>query len=104
MKTIEPKPGCLSRALEIIGDKWTPLLLRDLAHAPATFTSLEKSLATISPRTLSKRLKLLETNEIIQKKCYCSHPPRFEYELTPKGKDLEQVLARMAAWGAKYSK
>lgn len=102
MKTLESKPGCIQRALVILGDKWTPLVIRDLSSKPATFSDLESSLEGISPRTLSQRLSLLETEEIIKRKCYCQRPPRFEYVLTDKGRDLEKVLLDMAKWGEKY--
>lgn len=102
MKTLEAKPGCIQRALEVLGDKWTPLIIRDLSSDSATFSTLEASLTGISPRTLSQRIDMLEAEKIIQKKCYCERPPRFEYVLTDKGKDLQKVLAQMASWGAKY--
>ena len=102
MKTLETKPGCIQRALVILGDKWTPLVIRDLSGASATFSDLETSLVGISPRTLSQRLNLLESERIIEKTCYCERPPRFEYSLTDKGRDLEKVLLDMAKWGEKY--
>lgn len=102
METIEPKPGCIKRALDVIGDKWTLLIIRDLSAKPTTFSALETSLSGISPRTLSQRIDMLEAEKIIKKKCYCERPPRFEYVLTEKGKDLQKVLVQMARWGAKY--
>lgn len=102
MKTLEAKPGCIQRALEVLGDKWTPLIIRDLSTKPATFSALEASLTGISPRTLSQRIDMLESEKIIKKECYCERPPRFEYVLTEKGKDLQKVLSQMASWGAKY--
>ncbi len=101
-KQLESKPGCIQRTLQVLGDRWTSLIIRDLSKSPATFSSLEASLPGISPRTLSQRIDMLESEEIIKKKCYCQKPPRFEYELTKKGEDLQKVLAQMAKWGAKY--
>ena len=92
----------IKRALVVLGDKWTPLILQDLSKSQLTFSGLESSLQGISPRTLSQRLDLLEKQKIIKKKCYCDHPPRFEYILTDKGKDLGKVLSEMNDWGAKY--
>lgn len=97
------KPGCIECALEIIGDKWTPLILRDLTVRPACFAQLERSLVGISPRTLSQRLDKLQEEKIIAKNLYCERPPRYQYELTSKGKELQAVLEKMADWGARYS-
>jgi DNA-binding HxlR family transcriptional regulator len=97
------KPGCIECALAIVGDKWTPLILRDLTSRGASFGELEKSLVGISPRTLSQRLNKLESEQIISKHLYNEHPPRYRYELTRKGKELQAVLVQMADWGARYS-
>ncbi len=99
---IEEKPGCITSALRIIGDKWTALILRDLSTGPLTFGQIEASLQGISPRTLSQRLEMLVTEEIIEKNSYCEHPPRFKYGLTKKGSELQNVLRSMAEWGSKY--
>ena len=99
----EPKLGCIQAALEIIGDKWTGLLLRALTECPKTFGELEAELTGISPRTLSQRLDKLESEHITEKDLYCEHPPRYKYSLTEKGADLKNVLSDMAVWGEKYS-
>lgn len=82
---IESKPGCLNSTLNIIGDKWTALILRDLSSAPRTFSYLEKNLAGLNPRTLSQRLDKLENEAIVEKTLYCEKPPRYRYSLTKKG-------------------
>jgi DNA-binding HxlR family transcriptional regulator len=102
-KQIEPKVGCLAKAMEIIGNKWTALLLRDLFSGPKRFCELEKSIGKINPRTLSQRLSDLEEQGIIKHLSYGGLSPRSEYSLTPKGKDLLPILQQMAAWGTKYS-
>jgi DNA-binding HxlR family transcriptional regulator len=99
---IEPKIGCIAAAMEIIGSKWTALILRDLTSGPQRFGQLEKSLAGISPRTLSQRMDDLEEHGIITKKSYAEVPPRCEYTLTQKGEDLIPILKQMAVWGDKY--
>jgi DNA-binding HxlR family transcriptional regulator len=99
---LEPKVGCIAAAMEIIGNKWTALILRDLAGGPKRFGLLEKSVGNINPRTLSKRLDDLEMYGIISKQSFAEVPPRTEYALTPKGRDLVPILKRMAAWGDKY--
>lgn len=88
--------------MEIIGSKWTALILRDLANGPKRFSELEKSVGSINPRTLSQRLDDLEKHHIITKRSYAEVPPRIEYTLTEKGTDLVPVLQQMAAWGDKY--
>ena len=85
-----------------MGDKWTGLIVRDLSSRPATFTELELSLVGISPRTLSQRLDKLEKEDIVSKQLYCERPPRYNYVLTSKGKELQDILSKMAAWGARH--
>ncbi|HSX15643.1 MAG TPA: helix-turn-helix domain-containing protein [Candidatus Saccharimonadales bacterium] len=99
---LEPKSGCIAGAMEIIGSKWTALILRDLAGGPKRFGELEKSVSGVNPRTLSQRLDDLERHGIVTKTSYAEVPPRTEYALTPKGEDLVPVLRQMAEWGNKY--
>jgi DNA-binding HxlR family transcriptional regulator len=99
---LEPKAGCIASAMEIIGNKWTALILRDLSAGPKRFGELEKSVGSINPRTLSQRLDDLERHAIITKTSFAEVPPRIEYALTPKGEDLVPVLEAMAAWGDRY--
>jgi DNA-binding HxlR family transcriptional regulator len=101
-RPLEPKTGCIASAMEIIGSKWTALILRDLFGGPKRFCELEKSVGNISPRTLSQRLDDLEAHGIITKASFAEVPPRTEYTLTKKGQDLRPVLRQMAAWGTKY--
>lgn len=100
--TIEPRLGCIAASLRIIGQKWTALLIRDLCEGPKRFGELERSVEGINPRTLSQRLEALERYGIITKKIYAEVPPRTEYTLTKKGKDIIPILKQMAAWGDKY--
>lgn len=102
-KQIEKRPGCIQKAVEILGDQWTALILLELSREQATFSELEIALDGISPRTLSQRLTKLDSHEIIAKHMYCQHPPRYRYQITEKGKELESVLRKMADWGAKYA-
>ena len=99
---LEPRVGCIAAAMEIVGNKWTALILRDLATGPKRFCFLEKSVGNINPRTLSKRLDDLETHGIISRQSFAEVPPRIEYTLTSKGTDLLPILQQMAAWGDKY--
>jgi DNA-binding HxlR family transcriptional regulator len=101
-KPLEPKIGCIASAMDIIGSKWTALILRDLFSGPKRFCEFEKSVGNINPRTLSQRLDDLEEHGIITKQSFAEVPPRTEYSLTKKGTELRPILAQMAAWGTKY--
>lgn len=103
MPNLEKRPGCIQSTLDIMGDKWTPLIIRDLSSGKAKFGDLEASLRTISPRTLSQRLCKLENEKIIDKRLYCEHPPRYTYELTDKGEELLEILVKMSDWGARHN-
>lgn len=100
--SLEPKVGCIASAMEIVGNKWTALILRDLAAGSSRFSGLEKSVGNINPRTLSQRLDDLEAHGIITKQAFAEVPPRTEYTLTKKGEDLIPVLEAMATWGNTY--
>lgn len=100
--TLEPKVGCIASAMEIIGSKWTALILRDLTTGQKRFSELQESVSGINPRTLSQRLDDLEKHKIITRESFNEVPPRTEYTLTKKGLDLVPVLEQMAAWGNKY--
>jgi DNA-binding HxlR family transcriptional regulator len=100
--SLEPKSGCIASAMEVIGSKWTALILRDLSSGPKRFSELEKSVGSINPRTLSQRLDDLEQHAIVTKRAYAEVPPRTEYTLTQKGQDLVPVLRAMSAWGDRY--
>jgi DNA-binding HxlR family transcriptional regulator len=100
---IENRPGCVAGALSIVGNKWTALIVMELSQGCARFSALEQSLPGISPRTLSQRLDELQDKKLITKKAFAEVPPRVEYTLTEKGKDLLPILKSMACWGEKYS-
>ncbi|HSX45380.1 MAG TPA: helix-turn-helix domain-containing protein [Candidatus Saccharimonadia bacterium] len=101
-KPIEPKVGCIASAMQIVGNKWTALILRDLFSGPKRFCELEKSVGSINPRTLSQRLDDLEEHGIINRQSFAEVPPRTQYSLTEKGEDLLPILQQMATWGTKY--
>lgn len=99
---IEPRIGCIASAMQIIGNKWTALIIRDLFSGPKRFCEFEKSVGSINPRTLSQRLDNLEAHGIITKQTFNQVPPRTEYTLTQKGEDLLPILEQMAQWGEKH--
>jgi DNA-binding HxlR family transcriptional regulator len=92
------------RALDIVGDRWTLLILRDLLlDGPRRFQDLQHSLLGIGPSTLSHRLKALLDNGIIERRLYAQHPPRGEYLLTEKGRSLRPVLKSLRDWGEAHA-
>ena len=93
----------ITRAMGIIGERWTMLILRDLREGPRKFNDLESSLHGISPNTLSARLKMLGEHGIVMRRFYEDHPPRAEYLLTEKGQELRAVLRALQDWGLKYT-
>jgi DNA-binding HxlR family transcriptional regulator len=103
MKTAYDKSCPVARALSVIGEKWTLLILRDLLiEGPRKFQDFERSMPGIAPNTLSARLKSLQANGIIASRLYSQHPPRPEYLLTPKGRSLGKVVAALRDWGRRY--
>ena len=88
----------ITKALEIIGGKWTVLIIRDLLAGPRRFGELERSLDGISPRTLAIRLKELEREGILERDC-TSGPAHPVYKLTDKGCSLQRILEQMRSWG-----
>ncbi len=95
----------IARSLEVIGDRWTILILRDLiVGGPRRFQDFERSLRGISPNTLSARLKRLEEAGIVDRRLYEQHPPRAEYLLTDKGNELRPVLRALLEWGQRHTK
>lgn len=99
---IEKKPGCVEFAARVLGDRWTPLLLRELSKRPFRFCELQKEAGGINPRTLSARLLALEQHQIIIKSTQQSSSAYAQYALAQKGIDLIPVLQSMADWGDKY--
>ena len=91
--------GCCA---EIISGKWTILVIRDLADSNRRFCELERSLAGISPRTLSLRLRALEDCGIVLRQTYPEVPPRVEYALTEKGQALIPVIEQMRDYGREW--
>jgi len=99
---IENRPGCVASALCILGNKWTALIVKELSEGHVRFSTLEHTLTGISPRTLSQRLDDMEQEGLITKQSFAETPPRVEYTLTSKGRDLLPILKSMAEWGSRY--
>jgi DNA-binding HxlR family transcriptional regulator len=90
--------------LDVIGDRWAILILRDLFRYDARrFQDFEAELPGLTPSVLSARLKSLESDGVVAMRTYEMHPPRLEYFLTPKGRELGPILRAMKSWGEKYA-
>lgn len=97
--------GCpVARTAQIISNKWTPLIVRDLVRGERRFGELQRSLVGISPKTLTERLKYLEAVAVIERRCYAEVPPRVVYSLTEKGRALLPVIESMRAYGVVWLK
>lgn len=93
----------VARTLNVIGDRWAILVLRDLfLYGPRKFQDFEASLKGITPGVLSQRLKNFEEHGIIESRLYAAHPPRYEYLLSEKGRALGPVLGAMKSWGERF--
>ena len=93
-------PNCpVCATAEIVCGKWTLLLVRDISEGNSRFCELERSLAGISPRTLSLRLRALEEEGIVRRTTYAEVPPRVEYALTEKGEALLPIIESMRDYG-----
>ena len=92
----------IERTATLIGDRWTPLIVRDLAPGCRRFSELQRSLAGISPKTLSDRLRRLEEAGVITRACFAEMPPRVEYRLTEKGHALLGVIESMRDFGVTW--
>ena len=93
----------VARTLDLIGERWTLLLLRDLLlHGARRFQDFQESLPGVAPNTLSARLKTMEENGLVRRELYNERPPRLEYVLTEKGWSLGPVVKAMRDWGTKH--
>ncbi|HZR22481.1 MAG TPA: helix-turn-helix domain-containing protein [Vicinamibacterales bacterium] len=95
--------GCpVAKSLEFLGERWTLLIVRDLFSGPKKFQDFAASLRGVAPGVLSQRLKTLEDAGVVERRMYSEHPPRAEYTLTPRGRQLRPVIRAMAVWGARH--
>ena len=102
-RTYESQQACpIARSLDVLGDRWTMLLMRDLHDGHCRFADLLRSLDGISPNLLSARLKRLEEEGIVTRRLYSVHPPRAEYDLTETGEALRPVLEQITIWGNRF--
>ncbi len=93
----------LAWTAHVIGDAWTALILRELFLSGARrFRDFEHALTGIAPNVLSTRLKWLEQHDVITSRPYSDHPPRSEYFLTDKGRELGPIMRAMRKWGERH--
>ena len=92
----------IASALDLFGDRWTLIFVRDLPAAKARFVHLAAAPERIPTNILSDRLRELERTGVVGRSAYPSKPPRFEYRLTAKGRELLPILEAMATWSKRH--
>lgn len=92
-----------ARALDLVGDKWTLLIVRDLASGPRRFVELQRVLPGISTEQLRSRLNRMVAEGMLTRKRYREVPPRVDYELTSRARELMPILAELARWGYEWT-
>ncbi|HET7924045.1 MAG TPA: helix-turn-helix domain-containing protein [Rhodanobacteraceae bacterium] len=92
----------VASTLDIVGDKWSLLVIRDLFAGKSTYGELLAAAERVPTNILADRLKRLEEAGIIEKKAYQERPVRFAYSLTPKGRDMGEILIAIVRWGRKH--
>jgi DNA-binding HxlR family transcriptional regulator len=97
-----PHAAAVDRTLEVIGGKWTVLIVRELLGGERRFGQVMAAIGSISPRVLAMRLRELERCGLVTRTIYPEVPPRVEYALTEEGRTLRPIVAAMAAWGAAH--
>jgi len=93
----------VARTLDLIGERWTFLILRELFLGARTFTDIREGCPGISTRILSDRLKLLADQHLVRREVYAQHPLRADYRLTPAGESLAPVLQSLFRWGMEHT-
>jgi DNA-binding HxlR family transcriptional regulator len=97
----EPRPCSIARTLDIVGEKWALLAVREAFFGNRRFDEMVRG--TGAPRdTLAARLRTLVAAGILERRQYSEHPARFEYRLTQAGRDLYPVIATLMRWGDQY--
>lgn len=94
-------PCPIARSLGRVGDGWSILIMRDALAGFTRFDEFQKS-SGVAPNILSRRLKQLVDDGLLEKVCYSSSPARYEYHLTPVGRDFRSVILALAEWGSTH--
>ncbi len=103
MEALKKLPECpVEMTLQLIGDKWKVLIIRDLLTGTKRFNELMRSVTGITQKVLTSHLRAMEAAGLVNRKVYPEVPPRVEYSLTETGRSLRPILDSMVAWGAEY--
>lgn len=98
-----PLPACpVETTLQLIGNKWKVLILRDLLDGTKRFNELMRSVNGITQKVLTSNLRSMENDGLVSRKIYPEIPPKVEYSLTETGMSLKPVLSSLADWGNEY--
>ncbi|MBA9007497.1 MULTISPECIES: winged helix-turn-helix transcriptional regulator [Thermomonospora] len=100
-KDARPRPCSIADALEVVGERWTLLVIRELFHGVRRFDRIARNTGA-SRDILTARLRKLEAAGIITRRPYSEHPPRHEYHLTAAGRELGDVLLMLGRWGDRH--
>jgi len=92
----------IARTLEVAGEPWSPLILRNVWVGLTRFDQIQRDLG-ISRKVLAERLKWLVEQDVLERQAYSERPPRYEYRLTEKGFELVDVLLAITAWGDRWT-
>lgn len=92
----------IANVLDLIGDKWSLLIVRDLFLGKSRYVEFAQSVENIPTNILANRLKRLEAAGLVERTSYCQKPPRHQYRLTSKGRDLLPVLEAMEQWACRH--
>jgi DNA-binding HxlR family transcriptional regulator len=103
IKAADPHCDAFQTAIELLGRPWTALILTVLARGPLRFSELAQHARGVGPKTLSARLKDLDTRGVVARRVEPGPPVRVYYELTPKGRAFGQVAAAIERWGAELA-
>lgn len=92
----------MEATLDIIGGKWKGVILFRLSEGTKRFNELHRLLQRVTPRTLTRQLRELEQDGLVNRKVYAEVPPRVEYSLTDKGRTLEPIIEALISWGNEH--
>ena len=105
MLTKEELPDCpVATAVQLIGNKWKLLILRNLMDRPWRFNELQRSIPGISQKVLTDNLRALESDGIITRTVYAQVPPKVEYALSELGDSMRPIMDALKAWGISYQR
>ena len=103
MKTVSANNCPVEITLQLIGNKWNVLIIRELLQGTRRFGELNRGITGISQKMLTQQLRQMERDGLVRRKVYAQVPPKVEYSLTAVGCSLEPVLEAMSRWGQWYS-